>query len=272
MENTEVEVLLDPVEPHIYRNGHNDGRTSILLDPAESQAILYSVIDQDRAVRREPCVIWKVLNAKMHAVVQTLIGANVGVSLWFAFKSKPISAFQLHVGLCVIGYQLLMAHGVLCLRSPGWSTLGLKLRRRVHWILQLSGSILAIAGSALMIKEKSDAGRAHFTSLHAKLALAALVFTIASLINGLLSLYVVELRHLIPAKVSKISHIILGTAAFTASSASLAFGFKKHSFVEWASLELANVMVGIVIVYTGLIIVVPVYNVLRMAVSRVKIC
>ncbi|KAI5646381.1 eukaryotic cytochrome b561 domain-containing protein [Phthorimaea operculella] len=208
----------------------------------------------------------------MHVIVQTLIGANVGVTLWFAFKSTPISVFQLHVGLCVIGYQLLMAHGVLTVRSPGWSLLSLKHRRRVHWILQLSGSILAIAGSAIMIKEKTDGGRPHFTSLHAKFALAALVFTCGSLINGLLSLYVVELRNLIPGNVSKISHIILGIGAFATSSASLAFGFKKHSFVEWATDELANVMISVLTVYTALIIVMPFYNVLRrIGVSRVKI-
>ncbi|XP_049874949.1 uncharacterized protein LOC126373037 [Pectinophora gossypiella] len=239
-----------------------DSDNAPLLDNVESQSAFTESRQADcdeSQVSRFSGTTWNVFGATIHYLVQTLVGACVCVTMWFAFKTVPVNAYQLHIGLSVIGYQLLMAHGIICLRSSGWSFLSVKHRRRVHWILQLLGSVIAIAGSAVMINEKSI----HFNTVHGKLALAALIFTCASLINGLTSLYSVELRRFIPWKLSKISHIILGTAAFALSSACLVFGYNKNSFKKWASEEFAYVLIGVVITYTAVVIIAPCYFVLR---------
>lgn len=60
-----------------------------------------------------------------------------------------------------------MAQGILSLSSRnGWlSSLQLLQRRRLHWVLQLTGSGLAIVGSAIMIKQKN----VNFNTIHGKL-------------------------------------------------------------------------------------------------------
>lgn len=59
-----------------------------------------------------------------------------------------------------------MSHAILSLNAQNvWSAqLSLLHRVRAHVVLQILGSALAIAGSIVMMKEKTH----HFTSLHGK--------------------------------------------------------------------------------------------------------
>ncbi|XP_072949954.1 uncharacterized protein [Epargyreus clarus] len=199
----------------------------------------------------------RIFTASVHTLAYLLIGACTFVVLWFAFKSSPITVFHLHIILCVIGYQLLISFGILSLNSyGGWSTpLTMVHRRRTHWILQLIGSGLAIAGSVLMMRQKT----VNFNSVHGKLALTALIITCISLMNGVMTLYRVGISRVIPARVFKTSHYFLGTAAFAISSVCLIFGYNKKSFQEWASDELSYVMMGMTAAYTLIVIAKPCY-------------
>lgn len=64
-------------------------------------------------------------------------------------------------------------------------------------------------------------------------ALAAMVFTVMSLVNGVTSLYAYELRRIIPGKLSKLSHICFGVVAFLTSCISLVYALKYTYFVTW---------------------------------------
>ncbi|XP_013172803.1 PREDICTED: uncharacterized protein LOC106121631 [Papilio xuthus] len=206
----------------------------------------------------------------LNSAAHMLIGANVFVALWFSFKSTPISAFQLHVGLCVVGYQLLMSHAILSLNEDNtWSSrLPVLYRMRLHVALQIIGSVLAIAGSVIMMMEKS----VNFTSVHGKLALAALIFTSVSLINGTISFFSNGRRNTI--KIAKMNHVLCGTAAFVISSVCLCFGYYKNSFKKWASHDVAIVMISITCLYTAIVVIRPGKTFIRkfLNVFKIKVC
>ncbi|KAG6441017.1 hypothetical protein O3G_MSEX001596 [Manduca sexta] len=109
----------------------------------------------------------KIFQSTLNCIVHITIGATVFVTLMFAFRNGlPIGTTSLHVTLCVIGYQLLMAQATLALSpSNGW-TAHLKLvhKRRIHWVLQIVGSGMAIAGTLIMSLEKT----VNWNTLHGK--------------------------------------------------------------------------------------------------------
>lgn len=45
----------------------------------------------------------KVISASLNTLAESLIACTVLVVLWFAFKSTPVTVFEMHIGLTVIG-------------------------------------------------------------------------------------------------------------------------------------------------------------------------
>ncbi|XP_059061857.1 uncharacterized protein LOC131854732 [Achroia grisella] len=198
----------------------------------------------------------KIVRSVTNLTAHILIGATVGICLLFGFRNGlPLDSTSIHIVLCVIGYQLLMAEAILCLSPDNSWTASYRVidKRRAHWILQIVGSVLAITGSFLKFADKTT----HWNSLHGKFGLVALVFTCVSLVNGLSSLYAYELRNLIPGNISKLTHICFGTVAFVAASVSLCFGFNKQFFINWATLPLAYTIMAFTGIFTLIAIVSP---------------
>ncbi|XP_052750349.1 uncharacterized protein LOC113521761 isoform X2 [Galleria mellonella] len=203
--------------------------------------------------------VLKIVRSVTNLTAHILIGATVGICVWFGFRNGlPLSATSIHIVLCVIGYQLLMAEAILCLSPDNSWTASYRVidKKRAHWILQIVGSALAITGSFIKFANKTS----HWNSLHGKFALVALVFTCMSLVNGLSSLYSHELRSVIPGNISKISHICFGSIAFAAASTSLCCGFNKHSFTSWATSPLAYTATAFTTIFTFIVIVSPLIN------------
>ncbi|XP_075976770.1 transmembrane reductase CYB561D2-like [Anticarsia gemmatalis] len=200
----------------------------------------------------------KTFLSSLNLLAHVLIGIVVGGSLMFSFRNGlPIGATPIHIVLCVLGYQLLMAEAILSL-SPnnGWS-LHLRLvdKRRAHWILQIVGSGLAIAGSFIKILDKS----VHWNTYHGQFALVALVFTVVSMVNGLTSLWAYELRRSLrlPANLSKLTHICFGIVGFVTAGIALCYGFEKGSFRGWIGDAMAYTLIGFVSCFTFIIIIDP---------------
>ncbi|KAM3956382.1 transmembrane reductase CYB561D2-like [Aphomia sociella] len=204
----------------------------------------------------------KIVRSAINLTAHILIGIVVGISIIFGFRSGfPLEATPLHIVLCVIGYQLLMAEAILSLSPDNSWTASYRAidKKRAHWILQILGSALAITGSFIKILDKT----VHWNTLHGQFGLVALVFTIISLVNGLTSLYASELRRFIPGIVSKISHIVIGSFGFAAASASLCFGFNKGFFRNWITSPLANTIIVFTIIFTIIIIINPLLTFLK---------
>ncbi|XP_068630499.1 transmembrane reductase CYB561D2-like [Battus philenor] len=194
----------------------------------------------------------------LNLVAHILIGIIVGVCLLFTFWNNfplPLGPTPIHIILCVIGHQLLMAESFLCLSSfNGWVS---KLRHvdklRAHWVLQIVGSGMALAGSFIKIMDKE----VHWNTYHGQFALVAMVFTVASLLNGLTALYAYEFRKLLNGTLSKLTHICFGTIAFAASGISLCFAFDYERFRNWSMSEVADVVIALTAILTFIVIINP---------------
>ncbi|XP_061718078.1 uncharacterized protein LOC133525732 [Cydia pomonella] len=198
-----------------------------------------------------------IFQSSLNQLAHILIGMTVGVILLFALRNGlPVGATPQHIILCVLGYHLLMAQAILSL-SPhnGWSSrLKLVHKRRAHWILQVLGSGLALAGCFIKILDKS----VHWETLHGRFALVSMVFTSVSMVNGLVSLYANELRglRLLPS-LSKLTHICFGIVGFSAASITLCYGLDKAFFRSWASDNFTTAIIVFVATFTTIIIINP---------------
>ncbi|XP_045773498.1 uncharacterized protein LOC123872939 [Maniola jurtina] len=202
----------------------------------------------------------RIFQSTLNLLAHILIGIVVGVCIVFAFRNGlPLNMTNMHIVLCVTGYQLLMAEGILALCPHNSWSAGLRLvdKRRTHTILQIMGSALAIAGSVLKMLDKTN----NFNTIHGQFGLVAMVFTTVSLVNGLTSLYAYELRKCIPGNFSKIPHIIFGVVAFVAALICLCYGLDYGFFKNWTGINqhhgFAYAMMGMAATLTFIIIVNP---------------
>ncbi|KAJ8719599.1 hypothetical protein PYW08_011774 [Mythimna loreyi] len=207
----------------------------------------------------------RTFHVSMNLLSHILVGIIVGINLIFVFRlPTPLSATPQHIVLCVLGFQLLMAEAILSLSPYNTWSLHLKLvdKRRAHTVLQIVGSVLAIVGSFIKIMDKHNNPNAvNWDTLHGIFGLIALVFTVASLINGVTSLYAHELRRYLPSKLSKITHICFGIVVFVAANISLCYGFEKNMFRNWISTTnngpVVNTLITFTALLTGIVVVAP---------------
>ncbi|XP_063385509.1 uncharacterized protein LOC134671579 [Cydia fagiglandana] len=176
----------------------------------------------------------------------------------------PKDATSQHVILCVLGYQLLMGQAILSL-SPhnGWSSrLKLVHKRRAHWILQVLGSSLTLAGCHIQVVDKGVSWHTMSHTLHGMFGMFShscpWFFSVVSLANGLTSLYANELSKIrIPPSLSKLTHICFGIVGFSTASIALCFGFDRIEFRSWASDSFTTAMIIFVAIFTTIIIINP---------------
>ncbi|CAB3255655.1 unnamed protein product [Arctia plantaginis] len=203
----------------------------------------------------------RVFQSCSYLLAQLLICLVVSGALIFVFNDGvPSGATPQHITLCVLGYQLLMAQAILSLSPHNSWSIHLRIvdKRRAHWILQILGSGLAIAGTFIKILDKS----VHFDTYHGQFGLVALVFTTISLVNGLASLWAYEIRKLIPilGKLSKLSHICFGVVAFSMASITLCHGFEKSFFRGILGDGVGYTLIGFTACFTIIIIINPLIN------------
>ncbi|KAL0828820.1 hypothetical protein ABMA28_003731 [Loxostege sticticalis] len=212
---------------------------------------------KDTAAAPEPTssqAALKVVRSVTTLATHMLIGIVVGSLLLATVRFMTPGATKTHIILCVIGFQMLMAEGILCLAPDSWcSTLSLKHQRWVHTGLQLGGAILALVGCFIKVV---DTG-VNFQTYHGQFALASMVFTTISLVNGCASLFAYELRKCIPSIVSRLTHICFGTVALITASISLCFGMNYVWFVSFLSREYANALLVMVGALTTIVIINP---------------
>ncbi|CAG9788038.1 unnamed protein product [Diatraea saccharalis] len=224
--------------------------------------------DQSFSAPQEKVAL-KAVRSVTTLVTHMLVGIVVGICVWYALRfGLPLTTTLLHILLCVIGFQLLMAESILALAPDSWlSNMKLKHKRLIHWVMQIGGSVVAIVGCILMSLSKSI----NFNTLHGQFALVSMVFTVASLLNGLTSLYAYELRKYIPGILSRLTHICFGIVAFATASISLCYGIDKGGFRNWATTQFADALIVMTAIFTVIIIINPFvtfFNKFRGAVSN----
>lgn len=118
-----------------------------------------------------------------------------------------------------------MAEGILTIYSKNtWSKMtSKKTKTALHWILQVVGCALALAGNAIEIQSKS---RNHFVSMHAKLGLVSMVFMVISLVNGVAALFAMDLKRFVKPVYNKIFHSTMSIVCFVTGMVSLIYGYE----------------------------------------------
>jgi cytochrome b-561 domain-containing protein 2 len=101
---------------------------------------------------------------------QGLIAITTFYLMWYCYQSGSMwSKISQHAWITTLGYQLLMAEGIMTYYKAN-SLTALSSRREknhIHWILQAVGGAMALYGCAIYIAERERLGRRHFRGNHA---------------------------------------------------------------------------------------------------------
>ena len=110
---------------------------------------------------------------KIEILVNSLNHAFIAITTfyltWYCFHVGFSELITYHVWLTTIGYQLLMAEGILAMYSHNSLTLLASTRRQkttVHWLMQAAGSVLALVGVVVQIVSRFRLGKPHFSHWH----------------------------------------------------------------------------------------------------------
>ncbi|CAD7086001.1 unnamed protein product [Hermetia illucens] len=166
---------------------------------------------------------------KLELLLNTLNHMLIGfVSIYMTWYglSHNLSSVPLHAWLCTIGYQFLMAEAIMCFYSGNaWtSLLSTRGKRHIHWVLQVLGSGLALAGFIIIVVHVTGE---HFTSIHGILGLVSTIFLLINLAMGLAAFFSIKLRNLIKPIISKTLHVFLGLTGFVLGMVTLYYGIIK---------------------------------------------
>ncbi|XP_063830667.1 uncharacterized protein LOC135079949 [Ostrinia nubilalis] len=154
----------------------------------------------------------------VNMITHMTLGAVAFITIFLGIMYVPV--LRQHIILTVVGYVILMTQSILVLSSHnGWSrTIRYKDRKIVHLLMQVFGSILAIAGNIVVMVEKN----VHFNTTHGILGLVAMIFTIISLVGGAFHLYI----HCMP-RVTCLLHCIIGALTMIIGFLALIFGIEE---------------------------------------------
>ncbi|XP_022814950.1 uncharacterized protein LOC111348531 [Spodoptera litura] len=167
----------------------------------------------------------------INLLIHVLIFLIVFICLWFACSTE-INLFNLHIILCVLGYQFFMCHGTLVMSQYNAWTMFVtrRYKKHLHWVLQVLAFALVTTGTVFVILQKDT----HFTSIHGILGLAALVLAFVSLLNGILVMF----SHKVSSSAIgmfwiKFFHYLSGIASILVGTGSLCAAFNYNSFKTW---------------------------------------
>lgn len=86
----------------------------------------------------------------INSVTHGLIAITAFYCTWYCIKSGFTSHVSMHTFLSMIGYQILMAEGILVMYKHNSYTVLVSSKEKkttIHWVLLAAGSLFAIAGT-----------------------------------------------------------------------------------------------------------------------------
>ncbi|XP_045501750.1 uncharacterized protein LOC123698958 [Colias croceus] len=195
--------------------------------------------------------VFQTLRLFLNYVTNILMVLIVFICLLFSLQTGNFGAYEWHIVLCVLGYQLLMSQGILVISKYNYWSMYLTRRHRIysHLILQVLSIVLITIGSVLMFQQK----KINFNTIHGILALCALIMSIMSSLDGIILMYARNISNYISSFWLKCGHYILGAAGLICSSASLCYAFKKGSFRKWVEND-DNVLIALTSIFTVLVL------------------
>ncbi|XP_070500771.1 transmembrane reductase CYB561D2-like [Chironomus tepperi] len=179
--------------------------------------------------------LWDKCEVFINTANHCLIAITTFYLMWYCLHNYGMTGtLTQHAWVTAVGYQVLMAEGIMAIyKANSLTSLSSKREKNhIHWILQVIGGTMALYGIIIEIIDKERAGRRHFRSLHAIYGLVSMIFLCISIVSGLTALFSFEARRYLKPVISKFSHNILSLAAFVTGMVSLIYAWVD---IRWAS-------------------------------------
>ncbi|CAD6222309.1 GSCOCG00000906001-RA-CDS [Cotesia congregata] len=182
----------------------------------------------------------------------------------FYLTGLIVSTLNIHIGLCTVGYVLLMSEALMVMTEENvWSR---RFSRRgihnIHWNLQLLGGAFSTAGVIVMFKSTEN----HFKSTHAILGITSIILMCILSFLGITVVYAVKLRSFIPPVISKFIHNFLGIASFLTGMLAQCYSYNKNWFIKNAGNEIRTLC----IVFTAVIAFINIIRPLKSLYAQIK--
>ncbi|XP_070498996.1 transmembrane reductase CYB561D2-like [Chironomus tepperi] len=180
--------------------------------------------------------IWDKCEIFINTANHCLIAITTFYLMWYCLHNYGMThTLTLHAWTTAIGYQVLMAEGIMAFyKANSLTSLSSKREKNhIHWILQVIGGSLALYGIIIEIIDKDRRNLAHFISLHAIYGLVSMVCLCFTILSGLSALFSYEVRRYLKPVISKFSHNTLALVTFITGMISLIYGWTD---TRWARL------------------------------------
>jgi Eukaryotic cytochrome b561 len=111
------------------------------------------------------------IDITLNTINHALIGIATFYSTWYCINYGFDKNHTFHVLLASLGYQLLMAEGILSMYKGNTFTLfsSRTEKTNIHWMLQATGGILGLSAFFLEVVQRLQAGKRIFHIWHAKM-------------------------------------------------------------------------------------------------------
>ncbi|GJQ72829.1 hypothetical protein Trydic_g1478 [Trypoxylus dichotomus] len=146
--------------------------------------------------------------------------------LYLCFLS-PFSLVTWHVFLYTLGWTLLMSEGILALIKENIFTKHIQQpnRVRIHWATLLLATQLIIGGLGTIVWNRSRVIGSHFLTEHGISGIVATICGFVAVLNGIPTLYSVQLRRFISPNLNKLFHAFIGFATVVAGAYATITGY-----------------------------------------------
>lgn len=121
--------------------------------------------------KQSKVLTWANCQIFLNTINHGLIAITTFYLTWLCVGAGWTTHLSVHSLTCMIGYQLLMAEGIMTLYKHNTYTLlveGREKKTTIHWVLLAVGSAIAIFGTAYEYTWRENRNRRHFTNRHAK--------------------------------------------------------------------------------------------------------
>ncbi|XP_033220130.1 cytochrome b561 domain-containing protein 2-like [Belonocnema kinseyi] len=164
---------------------------------------------------------------------------------------------NIHAVFCTLGYVFLMSEAIILIAEENiWTNFfSRQTNKHLHWILQVGGSTLSIAGVAIKFNHKKE----HFQSTHAITGIISVSFIILVALLGVFAFFAFRLRKMLRPVIFKFLHNFLGVFCFVIGMTSLLYGLEKR----WMKNNATEGMAKTCIIFTYVITLFSLFGAIR---------
>jgi cytochrome b-561 domain-containing protein 2 len=111
---------------------------------------------------------WQKIEIFLNTVNHGLIAVTTFYLIWYCMHYQMFDLLNVHAWMTTIGYQLLMAEGIMSFyKANSFTFLSSRSEKTcIHWILEAVGGFMGLAGCIVYIYKREIDGKRHFKGAH----------------------------------------------------------------------------------------------------------